>query len=310
MNKDIAQFIIYGFLIAAGFASVFGLSNYLERNRVSLPETYEDEDLSLQGKRLKGFALGAEGLMADWYWMQSLQYLGGKLVRTETETVDLNNLRHLNPRLLYPYLDNATDLDPKLMAAYTYGATMLPAIDNDQAIALTQKGIANNPDSWNLHHLLGYIYWTNRDYENAAKAYDEGIQIEGAPQFMKLMAASLRTQGGSRETARAMFNQMLQSNPDQQTKSNAEFRIMELDFLDERDAIDAALKSLKERQGRCPSAWSELVPALRNVKLPAGNEFQLDKSDNLVDPSGVPYVIDATTCKVQLGLESTLPRPE
>lgn len=310
MNKSIAQFAIYGLLIAVGFAGVFGLSNYLESNRISLPETYEDEDLSLQGKRLKGFALGAEGLMADWYWMQSLQYLGGKLLRAETETVDLNNLRRLNPRLLYPYLDNATDLDPKLMAAYTYGATMLPAIDNDQAIALTEKGIANNPDSWNLHHLLGYIYWTNKDYEKAAKAYDEGIKIEGAPQFMKIMAASLRTQGGSRETARAMFNQMLASNPDQQTKSNAEFRIMELDFLDERDAIDAALKSLKERQGRCPSIWNELVPSLRNIKLPAGNEFQLDKSDNLVDPSGEPYVIDAATCKVQLGPESTLPIPE
>lgn len=310
MSKGIAQFVLYGIIIAAGFGGVFGLSNYLEKNRISLPESYEDEDLSLQGKRLKGFALGGEGLMADWYWMQSLQYLGGKLVRTESETINLNDLRGLNPRLLYPYLDNATDLDPKLMAAYTYGATMLPAIDNDQAIALTQKGIANNPDSWNLYHLLGYIYWTNKDYDKAAKAYDEGIKIEGAPQFMKLMAASLRTQGGSRETARAMYGQMLASNPDQQTKSNAEFRIQELDFLDERDAIDAALKSFKERQGRCASTWNELVPSLRNVKLPAGNEFELDKSDNLVDPTGMPYMIDAASCRVQLGPESTLPRPE
>lgn len=306
MKKGLTQYFVFALFIAAGFTGVFGLSNYLERNRVSLPETYEDEDLSLQGKRLKGFALGAEGLMADWYWMQSLQYLGGKLVRRQTEFVDLSDLRPLNPRLLYPYLDNATDLDPKLMAAYTFGATMLPAIDTDQAIALTEKGIANNPDAWNLHHLLGYIYWTQKDYEKAAKAYDEGIKIPGSPPFMKIMAASLRTQGGSRETARAMFNQMLASDPDQQTKSNAEFRLMELDSLDEREAMDVALKTFAERRGRCVSNAAELIPLLREVKLPADNEFQLDKSDNFVDPTGIPYVIDTVACKVRLGEKSTL----
>lgn len=310
MNKSPVQFLVFAILIVVGFAGVFGLSNYLERNRVSLPESYEDTDLSLQGKQLKGFALGAEGLMADWYWMQSLQYLGSKLIKSETELVDLNDLRRLNPRLLYPYLDNATDLDPKLIAAYTFGATMLPAIDNDQAIALAQKGIAANPESWNLHHLLGYIYWTNKDYDKAAKVYDDGIKIEGAPQFMKIMAAALRTQGGSRETARAMFAQMLASNPDQQTRSNAEFRLMELDWLDERDAINPILKTFEARQGRCPSRTSDLVPLLRGVKLPAGNDFSLDSSDSLVDPTGVPYVIDTAACAVQLGTASTLPRQE
>lgn len=309
MKNGVAKYLGSILLIAVAFAAVFGLSNYLETNRVSLPLEYEDEDLTLQGKRLKGFVLGTEGLMADWYWMKSLQYLGGKLTRSDLEFVDLGNLRPLNPRLLYPYLDNATDLDPKFMAPYTFGATMLPAIDNSQAIALTEKGIANNPDSWNLHHLLGYIYWTQKDYERSAKAYDDGIKLPGAPQFMKIMAASLRTQGGSRETARAMFIQMLDSNPDQQTKSNAEFRIMELDFLDERDAIDTALKSFREKQGRCASTWNEITPALRNITLPAGNTFQIDNSNALVDPTGIPYVINSASCSVELGAESILPRP-
>ncbi len=307
MSKGLLQYLVSGVLIAAGFAAVFGLSNYLERNRVSLPEAYEDEDLTLQGKRLKGFVLGGEGLMADWYWMQSLQYLGGKLVRSESDFIDLGDLRSLNPRLLYPYLDNATDLDPKLMAAYTYGATMLPAIDVNQAITLAQKGIRDNPESWNLHHLLGYIYWTQKDYEKAAEAYDEGVKINGSPQFMKLMAASMRNQGGSRETARSMFKQMLSDNPDQQTQSNAEFRLMELDALDDRDALNGALKTFSEEHGRCATGWSEMIPLLRNIRLPEGRDFKLDKNDNLVDPKGEPYAIDPSNCTARPGPDSAFP---
>ena len=47
-----------------GFAAIFFLSSYIENHRVSLPASYEDNDLSFQGKRLKGFALGAEGRVA------------------------------------------------------------------------------------------------------------------------------------------------------------------------------------------------------------------------------------------------------
>jgi hypothetical protein len=57
---------------------VFGLSRFVEANRPALPENYADEDLALQGARLKGYALGFEGLIADWYWMKSLQYIGDK----------------------------------------------------------------------------------------------------------------------------------------------------------------------------------------------------------------------------------------
>ena len=106
-------------VIVFGFTAVFGLSSFLEKNRVSLPESYEDEDLSLQGKRLKGYALGFEGLLADWYWMRSLQYIGDKVVNSKAEVLSIDNLRPLNPRLLYPLLDNATDLDPKFITAYS-----------------------------------------------------------------------------------------------------------------------------------------------------------------------------------------------
>jgi tetratricopeptide (TPR) repeat protein len=246
-----------------------------------------------------------EGLIADWYWMRALQYLGDKLVSAKSETINLDDLRELNPRLLYPYLENATDLDPHFVAPYSYGALVLPTIDPEKAIAITRKGIANNPDQWRLYQHLGYIYWKLGRYDEAAEAYDTGSQVPGAPQFMKLMSASMRTEGGSRETAREVFRQMLHGSNDPAVKITAERRLAELDSLDERDAIDKALSAFSEKNGRCVNDLVELVPMLMQVRLPGGRDFRVDNSRRLVDPTGAPYLLDRESCRVKLDVENT-----
>ena len=295
-------------LIIAGFALIFLLSKFLEGHRVELPESYRDTDLALQGKRLKGFVLGFEGLVADWYWAESLQYLGDKIVNSKSEVVNVEDLRSLNPRLLYQYLDNATDLDPKFMAAYSFGAIVLPAIDSEQAIKMAEKGIANNPEQWRLYQYLGYIYWRLKEFEKASEVYDEGSRIAGAPSFMRLMAASMKTQGGSRETARSIYSQMLAEADDEQTKQTAEMHLLRLDALDEIDAVNSALEAFKEKRGRCPQTFEEIVPMLRTVKLSQGKSFHIDNAGNLTDSSGVPYVLDEQTCRANLNPESKIPQ--
>ena len=225
-------------ILIAGFAAVVWLSSFIERNRPPLPEGYSDSDLSMNGSRLKGFALGTEGLIADWYFMRSLQYIGDKMLTRKVGTLNIDDLSDLNPRLLYPLLNNATDLDPHFIAAYSYGAMVLPAVDKEKAVELTAKGIAKNPDSWRLYQHLGFIYWKLHRYDKAAESYEKGSTIEGAQPFMKLMAASMKADGGSRETARSIYQQMLDGSDDEQVRITAVRRLNELDSLDERDAID------------------------------------------------------------------------
>lgn len=305
MNQSSKHLIVAAAILILGFASVFALSNFVERNRISLPESYADQDLALQGKRLKGYALGAEGLMADWYWMWSLQYLGDKIVGAESGVINVGDLTGLNPRLLYPLLDNAAELDPKFTAAYSFGAIVLPAIDQEQAIALTEKGIKNNPDAWRLYQYLGYIHWRLGNYEKAAEAYESGSRINGSPSFMRMMSAAMRTQAGSRDTARAIYTQMLNESEDQQSKATAEFRLMELDSLDERDAIRAALGSFKNKNGRCANNWAELIPTLKDFIPVSGKGLRIDDANNIVDPSDAPYLLDKQACDVKLDAEKT-----
>jgi tetratricopeptide (TPR) repeat protein len=308
MVRDPKQLVVTAIIVVAAFGAVFSLSAFVEGARPKLPPEYADSDLSLEGKRLKGYALGSEGLLADWYWILSLQYLGGKFVDAGNDTIDLGDLRSLNPRLLYPYLDNATDLDPKFYAAYSYGAIVLPAINTEQAIALAEKGIRNNPDKWRLHQYLGYIYWRQKNYEKAAETYEEGSKIEGAPPFMIEMVAGMRAKGGSREIARAIYRQLLTESEDEQSKRNAQLRLYQLSADEEMEAVNGVLATTKTSTGRCPAKLSEIFPQLTKITLSEEADFRIDKTNALVDPTGVPYFLDPKSCKVFLGGESKVPR--
>lgn len=294
-------------IIVIAFAAVFGLSSWLGTNRPPLPAEYADADMSVQGKDLKGYLAGAEGLIADWYWIQSLQYIGGKIVNSDAETLDLGDLRSLNPRLLYPYLDNATDLDPHFSAAYSFGAVVLPAIDPSQAIKLSQKGIDNNPENWRLYQYLGYIYWKQKNFDVAAETYEKGSKIAGSPPFMKQMAASMRSKGGSIEIARAMYQQMQNESEDEQSKRNAQLRLFQLDSESESKAVNNLLSEMKNA-GRCPANISAIFSRLKDLPLPDGGDFRVNANNELVDPSGIPYTFDHARCSIYLSAESKIPR--
>ncbi len=296
--------------VALGFGLVFLLSNFIETRRPPLPENYADEDLAFQSGKIKGFSLGFEGLIADWYWMQALQYIGDKINKSTEQTINLENLRSLNPRLLYPLLDTATDLDPQFMVAYSYGAVVLPAIDPEQAIKIAEKGITNNPGEWRLYQHLGYIYWRLKNYQKAAEVYEKGAKLNGVPIFMQMMAAQMKSQGGSRATARVMYQQMFEQAQDSQTKEVSHLRLMELDWLDQRDAIRQILETFKDKNNRCPNNWSEIFQPLKSVTLPSGKEFRIDKANNLIDPSGVPYILEKQNCDVLLDSKTSKIPPQ
>ena len=301
----VKSIILPGVILIAGFAAVFALAGFVERSRPPLPEDYGDSDLTVNGSSLKGYAFGTEGLIADYYFMRSLQYIGDKLLKDKREVVNIDDLRSLNPRLLYPLLNNATDLDPHFIAAYSYGAVVLPAIDPNKAIDLANKGIVNNPDHWRLYQHLGYIYWKLKQYDKAATAYEKGSEIQGASPFMKLMAASMNTDGGSRDTARVIFQEMLAGSDDEQVQITARRRLAELDSLDERDAIDKVLADFKQNTGRCANSFGEVSSTLLQVKLPHNRQFKIDSAKRLVDPTDAPYMLDKEKCVVKLDFEHT-----
>ncbi|MDQ3801107.1 MAG: hypothetical protein M3384_16920 [Acidobacteriota bacterium] len=304
MKSNQAKIISAAAIIVFGFAAIFALSRFIETNRPPLPAGFEDSDLAYQGAKLKNYSLGFNGLLADLYWMQALQYIGNKALKSK-EKVDMENLRPLNPRLLYPLLDNATDLDPQFTTVYSYGAIVLPAIDPEQAIKFTEKGIRDNPNAWRLYQHLGFIYWKTGNYEKAAEVYGEGAKLAGAPAWLQLMSARLKAEGGNRAVAREIYRQMLSEAENAEVGENARIRLLQLDSMDERDAIRQALENFKAKNNRCAANWRELLPLLQTVKLPDGKSFRVDNASNPVDPTGAPYLLDKENCDAKLDAEKT-----
>lgn len=297
--------VIPGAVIAAGLAIVVLLTGLIERERSPLPEGLSDTDLHLHGARLNGFAFGMEGLAADWYFMRSLQYIGDKVLDQKEGAINLEDLSNLNPRLLYPLLDNATDLDPHFIAAYDYGTVILPAIDGEKAIALAAKGIANNPNQWRLYQQLGYVYWRLGRYDEAAETYRRGSAITGSSPAMKMMAAKIGSEGNSRSVFRSVYSEMLAGTTDASVRDMAERRLRELDFEDEREAVDRILAEFMARNRRCANSFSEIANALMATTLPGGGTFRVDSSNRLADPTGAPYLLDRQACRLALDPERT-----
>lgn len=296
------QTVLLLLVILFGLGSAAGLNLWIEKHRPPVDSRLEEEKLYVTGAAARRMSLGFNGLIADWYWMRSLQYVGRKVI-SQGEKVQLDDLAALDLKLLYPLLDTATTLDPQFIAVYEYGGVVLPAINDEDAIKLLKKGIENNPSKWSLFHHLGYIYWQRGDYKTASETYAAGAKVTGAPAWMQAMSARLLAEGGSRDTAREIYARIYEESDDQTIKRMAELRFLQLDSLDERDVIRRVLADYSARQGRCPSDWREVAAGLQAARL------RLDKNTSApLDPSGTPYVLVKDGCDVDLDLYSVVPR--
>lgn len=275
-------------ILAVGYGSLFVVSRRLESSRFAPNESFADEDLYFSANQLALIGADFRGLLADWYWIKSLQYLGDKAVLREN--VNINDLRPLNPRLVYPMLDTAAKLDPQFMTLYSYGAAVLPAIDEQQAIKFLEEGISANKDNWRLYHNLGFIYWRAGNFAAAADAYGEGATKPNAPGWMRQMSLNMRAQGGSRDFARQIYRQMFETAADEQTRNLAELRYAQLDALDQLDAIRFALQNFNQKNSRCASGWQEIFRDLRFVKANGKNLLYNQRGEPL-DPTGEPYFL-------------------
>ena len=297
-KNDRIKTVTLGLVVVMGMACVALLVRWTDTLRPPVDPNVIDESLYLNGKTAKRISLGFNGLFADWYWMRSLQYVGKKLLNSSGD-IPLDDLGQINIKLLAPLLDTATTLDPEFLEPYEYAAIVLPAVDVQQAIRLTQKGIDANPNAWRLYHHLGYIYWRQGQYQTASETYGRGSQIPGAPAWMEAMKAKILTEGGSRSTAREIYKRMYEQSREDQVREMARKHLMHLDWLDQGDGLRKLFTAYKARSGKCPDSWRELEQIFRALRIP------VDQTGAPLDPSGVPYVLQAGKCEVELDWKKT-----
>jgi tetratricopeptide (TPR) repeat protein len=276
--------------LVALFAAVVGLQLLQAREQpLGLPAGVSTNLLYVRSPEFaRRAALSFQALLADIYWIRTVQHYGGtKLSTAANKQYDV----------LYPLLDLTTSLDPYFDVAYKFGAVFLAeeypsgAGRPDQAIAILQKGLQAQPDKWQLAQELGFVYyWWLADYDDAAMWFNRAADMTKAPDWLRPLAAVTLAEGGNRSSSRVLWTEIARSADADWLRDQATFRLKQLDALDGIDFVERIVQQYRARTGMFPTSWAEMVRAgfLRSVPPdPSGTPFRLDPSTGTVslDPS-------------------------
>jgi hypothetical protein len=253
---------------------------------------YEPEDSVLwirSGDAAKRMALSYDNIVSDVYWIRAVIYYGGRHRAASHRGFDQ----------LHPLLDLVTSLDPHFKVAYRFGALFLSEPppggpgQPDRAIALLERGIEQD-GAWEYYEDIGFVhYWWRHDYVSAADWFKRAAGRPGAPNWLLGLAATTLAVGGSRESSRQLWTQLLNDVDAEYIRNQAEHRLKQLDAMDTIDELAKILQRFKDREGRMPSSWQELVTAERLRGIP-------------VDPAGFPFVVDAQSGHIDVSKQSPM----
>ncbi len=240
-------------------------------------------------ERLRRLVPGFELLLADVYWLRSVQYYGSERIFNPDPTYE--NLR--------PLIDITTALDPRLELAYRYGAIFLSedrplgAGEPEQGLEVLEKGVRALPESWRLRWDLGaHWFFYMKDPKRAAAVLRGAKSIPGAPYWLENLAARF-LEGDDRDSAREIWRHQYEIG-EGGVRDNALYNLQVLDALDIRDAYNAAIERFRSASGRHPASLQELAEA-GYVRDPAPR-----------DPTGVDFVYDAKAGRLRIARTSRL----
>jgi tetratricopeptide (TPR) repeat protein len=273
-------------IVVAGLA-LAALTLRARDTTYTLPGTAEQLMYLRSGKVASRVVLSFKAIASDVYWIRAIQHYG--------------NERKTSSRfaLLQPLLDLTTTLDPHFNIAYRFGAIFL-SLDppngparRDQAIALLEKGLSNNPTRWQYAHDIAFIeYWYTGDKVAAARWFEKAAAMPGSPAWIRPLAATTLLEGGDRRGARTMLNE-LRGSEERYVRAAAERGLLQLDALDQIDELNRRVAEFYARTHAYPADLVELMRAYGFNGMPR-------------DPAGTPYAYDPATHVASLSPASAL----
>ena len=242
----------------------------------------EDPDILLFSSPglVKKMALGYDRLLADFYWMRTIQYFG------RFDEADKRKIRYKN---LYTLLDITTTLDPDYLDAYRTGCFFLAAEEPlgagspDEALKFLDKGLRDHPAEWRLFYDKGFVYyWYLQDFKAAGKTWLQAVKIPDAPEWFSGLAAMSLTRGGEFPVAIALWQDRYMQSTRENEKRTAKNRLISFKVAQDTWGWQALAEKYREENGDYPKSLQALA-----------SKFGLRYS--LTDPLGMPYRYDQQT---------------
>ena len=283
--------VVVGTIVCVAMLAVAAQVQRIRDDRYPRPVASEDALYIASDSAIRRMSVGYHALAADLYWIRAIQYYGGIKRRLAEDAAGVPSEEPLpsNYDLLYPLLNITTTLDPRLKIAYRFGSIFLAepfpggAGRPDLAIELLQKGAREQPERWEYLQDIGFVYyWWLHDFQAAAQWFDRAADVEGAPWWLRSLAATTMAEGGDRASSRAIWESLVTTPDNEWLRNDARWRLRQLDAMDFIDNLQARVDQLTARTGRIPAGWEELVRA----GLVPGIPVDSDNKPYILDPGG------------------------
>ena len=224
-------FCVFLILICVGIyqnnSQNYTIAQEIQHNIIEHPENLPDSDLARVG------SFGFQNMVADIYWLQAIQYIGGNAAGWEYK------------QYLFLLLQLISDMSPYFENPYVTWILLLPSENielvknTEEAEILWLKGIEKNCDitkinaiftendmwkiisqtvyenpcrSYKIPYYLAYFYYESLQKPNISAQFYKVVAAQtDAPEGAKLLAWIMQGKGGQREKALSIFSSLAQS---------------------------------------------------------------------------------------------------
>jgi len=206
-------------------------------------------------------SLGFQNVVADYYWIQALQVVGGS--RGDPSQ---------HGRLLGKLVDVVTTLDPWVGHPYRFAAIwMTDSLESvRKADAILERGIAYHPEDWRnpFYQGVNRLLYLDED-QRAADALERAIELPDSPRYLPRLVARLRAGGAGLDAAAALLSDLIAQTEDPYERAEYEKGLDEIETERRARFLDAAREEFQRRHGRDIVGVEELTagsdPVLREL---------------------------------------------
>ena len=196
-------------------------------------------------------SLGFGASLADFYWLQAIQAVGGDVPMTPELGEYLGRV-----------IDVVTTLDPWVDHPYRFAAIWLTESEENVRTAnrLLERGIEHHPDDWRNYFYLGFNHFFYLlENEAAADILATASTKPGAPRYLPRLAARLRSESADIDVAAIFLKELLRSSEDEAAKAGYRSALDEIEIEQNARALERARTLFLERNGRDIEGVAELV---------------------------------------------------
>ncbi len=196
-------------------------------------------------------SLGFDAALADYYWLQAVQAIGGDTRITAELGVHLGKL-----------IDVVTTLDPWVDHPYRFAAVWLTESEENvrQANRLLERGIAHHPNEWRNWFYLGFNqFYYLLENEQAAHSLEQASRLPKAPRYLPRLVARLRSQTADILVAETFLRELIRDTEEESARAEYQNALDEIEIEKKARFLDRAREAFIKLAGRDIMSVDELL---------------------------------------------------